>query len=61
MVLVDNQLRDNLITGIERVWSEADQIRPQLLEATKRQIFLGQAAYRRAFEIVKGLELTDIE
>ena len=61
MILFDKQLKENLIAGIERAWSEADQIRPQLLESAKRQVFISKAAYRRAFELVNGLELTDIE
>jgi polysaccharide pyruvyl transferase WcaK-like protein len=51
--LDDPQMEQNLGRAIEVAWSSAEQLRPALLEAAKRQIGLGQAAYQRIFELVE--------
>ncbi len=38
---------------IERAWTEADRLRPSLLQQSKRQIDLGQAAYQKIYDLVE--------
>jgi len=38
--------------AVERLWEEAEQLRPELLESAARQIDAGRAAYRRLLELV---------
>ncbi len=53
IVLLNNeQPADELMLSIENAWSSAEQIRPQLLEAAKRQVESSWAAYRRVYELV---------
>jgi colanic acid/amylovoran biosynthesis protein len=50
--LDDGQLAKKLSNAIDFAWSGADQVRPPLLEAAKRQIEMGWDAYRRVRDLV---------
>jgi len=52
--LGDDQMPARLSAAIERAWSSAEQVRPQLLEAAVRQIELGRTAYQRVYELIKS-------
>lgn len=47
-------LSEKLNIAIDRVWTLAPKLRPQLLEAAKQQILAGRAAYQRAYEIFES-------
>ena len=51
MSLADADLTPRLSRAIDEAWQSADDVRPRLLEAARRQIEAGKAAYRRLQEI----------
>lgn len=51
--LEEEHLHKKLMFSIDRLFRSAEQLRPQLLEAARRQVEAGQAAYRRIFEVVR--------
>ncbi len=53
LLLDDRGLRDKLAGSIANAWGSAEDVRPKLLAAAKRQIGLGQAIYRRVYELVE--------
>jgi polysaccharide pyruvyl transferase WcaK-like protein len=50
----DAQFREKLAVAIDEAWESAEQTRPGLLKATEYQISLGQAAYKRIYEVVES-------
>jgi colanic acid/amylovoran biosynthesis protein len=52
--LNDRELQRKLVDSIDRAWQSAEQLRPQLLEAAKRQVELGHTAYKRVYELVNS-------
>jgi polysaccharide pyruvyl transferase WcaK-like protein len=50
--LDDEQLQKKLSVAINSAWMSAESGRPQLLNAAKRQIELGQAGYQRVRELI---------
>ncbi len=52
--LDDRELQRKLVDSIDRAWQSAEQLRPQLLEAAKRQVELGHTAYKRVYELVNS-------
>lgn len=54
LMLKDETLEENLRQAIEFAWSSAERLRPQLLEAAKRQIEMGHDAYRRIFSLMES-------
>jgi polysaccharide pyruvyl transferase WcaK-like protein len=46
---------NHLTQAIDRAWHSAERLRPSLLEAAKQQMALGEAAYRRLYEMVNGM------
>jgi colanic acid/amylovoran biosynthesis protein len=51
--LNDRNLEAKLAEAIDFAWSSAEQLRPELLDAAKRQVDLGYAAYQRIFDLVE--------
>ena len=49
----DEEFAQKLASSIHQLWESAEILRPQLLEAAKQQIELGQTAYQRLYEIVE--------
>lgn len=49
--LDDALFEKKLAKGIENAWDSAERVRPALLEASIRQIEMGQTAYRRIYEL----------
>ena len=55
LILTDDKFfSERLITGIDRAWKLAQNVRPGLLEAAERQISSGRSAYRRFYELVES-------
>lgn len=54
VALNDQNLQDKLARAIDTAWESAEECKPQLLAAAARQIELGQAAYRRLYELVES-------
>ncbi|MBD2101135.1 polysaccharide pyruvyl transferase family protein [Leptolyngbya sp. FACHB-261] len=54
VLLDDEQLQQKLTASINRAWCTADEVRPQLLAAAKRQINLGHSAYKRVHELIES-------
>ncbi|MDZ8077970.1 MAG: polysaccharide pyruvyl transferase family protein [Nostoc sp. DcaGUA01] len=54
VLLNDRHLREKLIISIDAAWKSAEHIRPQLLDAAKKQIQLGHDAYKRVYELVQS-------
>jgi colanic acid/amylovoran biosynthesis protein len=52
--LDDRELQRKLVDSIDRAWQSAEQLRPQLLEAARRQVELGHTAYKRVYELVNS-------
>jgi colanic acid/amylovoran biosynthesis protein len=52
--LQDKYFNEKLMVAIEDAWNSAVHIRPQLLEAAKRQIESGKSAYRRLYNMVES-------
>lgn len=52
LLLDDKKLREKLIDSIDKAWHQAEELRPQLLEAARQQIELGHNAYRRVYQLV---------
>jgi colanic acid/amylovoran biosynthesis protein len=52
LMLKDENLEDKLLKAIDFVWSSAERLRPQLLEAAKRQIEMGHDAYQKIFSLM---------
>jgi polysaccharide pyruvyl transferase WcaK-like protein len=50
--LDDEQLRKKLADAIDSAWASAETVRPQLLDAAKRQIAWGHAGYQRIHALV---------
>jgi polysaccharide pyruvyl transferase WcaK-like protein len=50
--LADAEIATHLRAAIERAWTSAEERRPTLLAAARRQIELSHAAYQRVFEMV---------
>jgi polysaccharide pyruvyl transferase WcaK-like protein len=50
----DEQLPEKLAEAIDRAWESADHLRPQLLEAARAQIQLGQMGYRRLYDLYQS-------
>jgi polysaccharide pyruvyl transferase WcaK-like protein len=48
------RLQEKLTATIETAWQAAEDLRPQLLEVTARQIELGHSAYRRMYQLVES-------
>ena len=48
----DENLEETLLSSIENVWRLAEQVRPMLLEAAKKQIEIGYEFYNRISELV---------
>jgi len=44
-------LRTRLTESIEAAWKEAEQVRPQLLEAAKKQVNSSRSAYECFFDM----------
>jgi len=51
VLLSDEQLRTRLTESIEAAWKEAEQVRPQLLEAAKKQVNSSRSAYECFFDM----------
>jgi polysaccharide pyruvyl transferase WcaK-like protein len=54
IALDDQALQLKLGKAIDTAWGSAEQCKPQLLAAAARQIEMGQAAYRRLYELVES-------
>ena len=54
LMLKDESLDENLRKAIDFTWSSAERLRPQLLEAARRQVELGHAAYRKIYSLVES-------
>lgn len=54
LYLDDEQLPEKLAEAIDQAWESADRLRPQLLEAARAQIKLGQTGYRRLHELYQS-------
>jgi polysaccharide pyruvyl transferase WcaK-like protein len=54
LMLKDENLEENLRKAIEFAWSSAERLRPQLLEAARRQIEMGHDAYRKIFLLMES-------
>jgi hypothetical protein len=54
LFLDDAQLREKLLARIDRAWSLSEELRPQLLEAARRQIEIGRAAYKQIYQLVES-------
>lgn len=54
ILMDDEQLRDNLISAIDRTWRLAEQVSAQLLESAKKQVELGNAAYQQVYQLVES-------
>ncbi|NJC98961.1 MAG: hypothetical protein C3F07_17220 [Anaerolineales bacterium] len=54
LMLKDENLEENLRKAIDFAWSSAERLRPQLLEAAKRQIEMGHDAYQKIFSLVEA-------
>lgn len=54
LMLKDENLDENLRRAIEFAWSSAERLRPQLLEAAKRQIEMGYDAYKKIFSLIES-------
>jgi colanic acid/amylovoran biosynthesis protein len=52
--LSDQHLEEKLIESIRQKWSKADSLRAELLTNAKHQVELGQAAYKRLYELVSS-------
>jgi polysaccharide pyruvyl transferase WcaK-like protein len=52
--LGDEQFQSQLAAAIDKAWESAEQVRPQLLDAAKRQILLASRAYRHLYEVVES-------
>ena len=50
--LDDEQLHNKLTDAIDSAWASAEVVRPQLLDAAKRQITWGHAGYQRIYDLV---------
>jgi len=53
ILLGDQEFAQKLASSIHQLWESAEILRPQLLEAARQQIELGQTAYQRLYEIVQ--------
>jgi polysaccharide pyruvyl transferase WcaK-like protein len=53
ILLGDKEFAQKLASSIYQLWESAEILRPQLLEAARQQIELGQTAYKRLYEIVQ--------
>jgi polysaccharide pyruvyl transferase WcaK-like protein len=53
VLLNDEQLEKKLTAAIDAAWRSAEQVRSRLLEAAKRQVDWGRAAYRQLYERVR--------
>jgi polysaccharide pyruvyl transferase WcaK-like protein len=54
LLLDDGQVQERLKLEIEKAWVLADEVRPKLLEAARRQAQLIQEAYRRFYDFVES-------
>ncbi|MGI2905521.1 polysaccharide pyruvyl transferase family protein [Tolypothrix sp. VBCCA 56010] len=54
LLLNDPELEKKLVESITHAWESAEQLKPQLLEAAKRQIELAHTAYKRVFDLVNS-------
>jgi polysaccharide pyruvyl transferase WcaK-like protein len=52
--LDDPQLREKIFKGINLAWQQAEELRPQLLEAARQQMELGQTAYQKVYSLVES-------
>lgn len=50
--LDDTQFKDKLLNKIQTLWTEAESLRPQLLDSAELQIQSGWNAYRKLYELV---------
>jgi colanic acid/amylovoran biosynthesis protein len=58
ITLDGSDLEARLSDAMSRAWDDADDVRPRLLDAARRQIDCGQEAYRRLAEDVLGVRST---
>ena len=52
--LKDSGLGASLLRSVTRMWDAAEQIRPALLAAARKQIAQGRAAYQHLYDIVSS-------
>jgi polysaccharide pyruvyl transferase WcaK-like protein len=50
--LNDKNLEETLTSTIQKLWSQAEDLRPKLLESAKSQIELSLSAYKRVYDLV---------
>jgi len=50
--LDDDQLQNKLTAAIDSLWTSAENLRPQLLDAARKQIEWGHAGYQRIYELM---------
>jgi polysaccharide pyruvyl transferase WcaK-like protein len=50
--LADEISEEKLLKAIDFTWASADQLRPQLLDNAKRQIDMGNAAYKKIYSLL---------
>ena len=48
------KLREKLVNSISTAYESSEQLRPQLLAVARKQIELGQMAYKRVYEVVNS-------
>ena len=56
--LAGDGVTGRLVEAIDTAWEAADDLRAGLLDAAQRQIRLGQAAYRRLYDVVEAARAT---
>ncbi|MCP6757344.1 MAG: polysaccharide pyruvyl transferase family protein [Fischerella sp. CENA71] len=52
--LNSQQLKEKLVDSITTCWEISENLRPQILQAAKKQVELGQAAYKRVYELINA-------
>jgi hypothetical protein len=52
--LDDPDLARSLTEAIDYTWQAAEDLRPQLLAAARRQVQLGDVAYRRMYNLIES-------
>jgi colanic acid/amylovoran biosynthesis protein len=50
--LDDEDLQGKLATAMDSLWASAETLRPQLLDAAKKQIKWGRAGYQRIYDLM---------
>ena len=53
ILLDDQEFSQKLVASINKLWEKAEIFRPQLLEAARKQIDLGQNTYKKLYGIVQ--------